>query len=172
MKSAITFLAIIISFGLNAQKVNWMSWDEAVEANKQNPKLIFVDVYTDWCGWCKKMDASTFGNPVIAKYMSENYYAIKFNAEGKDTINFAGNTFVNQNPDASRSTHQFARALLDNQMGYPKFVVFNNKIERMSIIPGYHTAKDFEPMLKFFGEQKNFELSFDEFKASFKGEVN
>ena len=89
MKTAITFLAIIISFGLNAQKVNWMSWDEAVEANKQNPKLIFVDVYTDWCGWCKKMDASTFGNPVIAKYMSENYYAVKFNAEGKDTINFA-----------------------------------------------------------------------------------
>ena len=90
------------------------------------------------------MDVSTFGNPVIAKYMSENYYAVKFNAEGKDTINFAGNTFVNQIPDASRSTHQFARALLDNQMGYPKFVVFNNKIERMSIIPGYHTAKDFD----------------------------
>jgi len=149
-----------------------MSWDEAVAANEKNPKLIFVDVYTNWCGWCKKMDAATFGNPVIANYMNKNYYSVKFNAEGGDTIKFAENTFVNPNAGASRSTHQFARALLDNQMSYPKFVIFNESIERLTIIPGYHEAKEFEPMVKFFGEKRNFDTSFEDYKSSFEGEVN
>ena len=66
-----------------AEKVQWMSFEEAVAKNKLEPKKIFVDVYTDWCGWCKKMDAGTFNNPVVAKYLNEKYYNVKLDAEGQ-----------------------------------------------------------------------------------------
>ena len=155
MKTAITFLAIIISFGLNAQKVNWMSWDEAVEANKQNPKLIFVDVYTDWCGWCKKMDASTFGNPVIAKYMSENYYAVKFNGEGTEPVTYNNFTYTNPNYQPERkgrnAQHFFADALKIN--AYPSLVFFTETGAVIQAIPGYRTETDF---LKIFLERKDY----------------
>ena len=173
MKKLFLFLLGVFFFSLsNGQGVNWLTWDEAVKANEENPKLIFVDVYTNWCGWCKKMDASTFQNPVIAEYMNKHFYSVKFDAERKDTIYFAGNQFVNPNPTASRSTHQLARALLDNQMGYPKFVVFNQNFERMSIIPGYHDAAGFEPIIKYFGDQMNFKMEFDEFKSQFKSAIH
>lgn len=149
-----------------------MTWEEAMEANKNEPKFIFVDVYTDWCGWCKKMDKATFAHPVIAEYMNKHFYSVKFDAEQGDTIQFAGNTFVNPNPEGRRSVHQFARALLDNQLSYPKFVVFNANIERMSIIPGFHPAEDFEAILTFLAEGKSSEMSFEEYKKVFEGKIN
>ena len=53
--------------------VNWISFEEAQNLAKTNPKKVYVDVYTDWCGWCKRMDATTFSNPVIARYMNKNF---------------------------------------------------------------------------------------------------
>ena len=62
-------------------KVKWYTFEEAVELNKAEQRKIFIDVYTDWCGWCKKMDATTFNSPEIAKILNEEYYAVKFDAE-------------------------------------------------------------------------------------------
>ncbi len=61
--------------------VQWITWEEAMELSKTEPRKIVVDVYTDWCGWCKKMDKATFQDEEIVEYINENYYAIKFNAE-------------------------------------------------------------------------------------------
>jgi len=51
-------------------KINWMSFEEAYELNKTQPKKIFIDMWTYWCGWCKRMDATTFTNPVVVEYMN------------------------------------------------------------------------------------------------------
>lgn len=171
MKYLITLFFLIFVLSGYTQKLNWLTWDEAVAANEKNPKLIFVDVYTDWCGWCKRMDANTFNHPDISKYLSDKYYVVKFNAEGNDTINFQGYTFVNQNPGKPRSTHQFAAALLDNQLAYPKFVIFNSNFERMSIIPGYYAPKDFEPIINYFGGSHQNNIGFEEYKKNFVGVI-
>ena len=76
-----------------AQKIHWMSLDEARAAQKVNPKKIFMDVYTNWCGPCKLLEKNTFQNPDVSRYISENYYAVKFNAEGTDEIIFYNQTF-------------------------------------------------------------------------------
>ena len=169
MKLLFTLLVpVLISVSSFAQsKVNWMSWNEAVTASTESPKMIFVDTYTDWCGWCKKMDASTFSDPVISKYMNENYYSVKMDAEMKDTIDFNGYQFVNPNPNGRRSTHQLAASLLDNKLSYPSFVILTPKFERMQILPGYKSAKDFEPIIRYFVEGASQGVEFTEYMKGF-----
>src|SRR5688500_17422950 len=95
----LTLALIIVSFTRlstppsEADRIKWMTWKEVQEAQKKQPKKVFVDAYTDWCGWCKRMDATTFSNPEIIKYVNKNFYAIKFDAETKDVITFKGKSY-------------------------------------------------------------------------------
>ena len=61
--------------------VKWLTFEEAVEKSKTEKRKIFIDVYTDWCGWCKVMDKNTFNDPEVAKLLNEKFYPVKFNAE-------------------------------------------------------------------------------------------
>lgn len=169
IRALLLILFIGLSSWTSGQKgINWLSIEEAVEANKKEPKLIFVDVYTNWCGWCRKMDAGTFNHKQVSEYMNANYYCVKFNAETKDTIQFMGQQFTNPKPAGQRGTHKFARALLDNQMSYPKFVVMNQNFERISIIPGYHDAKGFEPIMRYFGDNAYLQIPWEKYNSTFK----
>lgn len=151
--------------------VKWYSFEDAYNMNKKKPKKIFIDVYTDWCGWCKKMDAETFANPVIAKYMNEHFYCVKFNAERKDTIRLDGQVFVNPNPGSSRSTHRLAVALLKGNLSYPSYVILSEKSQNITNISGYRPAQQFEKTISFYGSDAYLKTPEDEFNANFKGEV-
>ena len=158
-----------VTVGTEAGPINWVDWNTAVAANSETPKLIFVDLYTDWCGWCKRMDATTFKNPVIAEYMNEHFYAVKMDAEMKDTILFRDHTFTNPvNPNARRNTHQLASSLLDGKLSYPSFVILDQNFNRLQILPGYRQAKEFEPILNFFGQKAYLDTPYDKFVANFE----
>jgi len=133
------------------EKINWMTWEEAIEANKTEPKQIFIDVYTEWCGWCKKMDAGTFTEPNIIAYMNKYFYAIKLDAEMKETIVFNDHTFVNPNPEGKRSAHTLAVSLLDSKMSYPSFVILDQGFNRINILNGYQKPEPLMANLLFFG---------------------
>lgn len=178
----ITILLIISSFAVNAQdstvstqekpdKIKWYTFEEAVELTKKNPKKIFVDVYTSWCGWCKRMDANTFTHPVIIKYMNEKYYAVKLNAEQKTPITFDGKEFINPNPDARRSVHQFAASLLDNRMSYPTTVYLDENVKRLMVRPGYLVPKALEMTLKYYGENKHQPVKWEDYQKDFVSEI-
>lgn len=152
-------------------KVKWYTIEQAVEMQKKEPRKIMIDVYTDWCGWCKKMDAETFDHPVIAEYLNTNFYPVKFNAESKEPITFAGKKFINEG-QGGRSSHQFAIALLQGQMSYPSIAYLTEKLEPIGAIPGYYTAKDFEPLIKYIEEDKyKSNVSFEDYKKNFAGKV-
>lgn len=130
-------LLLLSSSVLKADGITWMSWTEAIQANKKKPKLIFVDVYTGWCGWCKVMDQKTFSDPDVAKYMSDNFYCVKLDAEQKDPIVYNKHTFVFK---PEYRAHELAISMLDSQMSYPSFVFFNSKEQRIQIVKGYQEA--------------------------------
>ena len=155
-----------------SNKINWMTFEEAVKLNETSPKKIFIDVYTDWCGWCTKMDQTTFIDPSVVEYMNENYYAVKFDAEQTEPIEFMGYTFVNQNPSGARKgTHQLAQALLQGKMSYPSYVFMNEKNQVLTIVPGYAQAKDFLPILKFFGSDAYMTTNWEKYIENQKEET-
>lgn len=131
-----------------------MTWEEAVAANEEEPRKIFVDVYTDWCGWCKKMDSGTFSESEIVEYMNEHYYAVKLDAETKDTIQFNGYDFKNTNPESSRGTHELAVSLLNGSMSYPSFVFLTEDVERLHILKGYQQTDQFMAWLTYIKEEQ------------------
>lgn len=128
-----------------AEGIKWMTWTEAIQANKKKPKLIFVDVYTSWCGWCKVMDQKTFSDPDVAKYMSDNFYCVKFDAEQKEPIEYNKHTFVFK---PEYKSHELAMSMLENQMSYPSFVFFNKKEQRIQIVKGYQETSIWMNTLK------------------------
>lgn len=146
--------------------IEWLSWEEAMSRMESQPKKIFVDVYTDWCGWCKRMDASTFVDPAVVKQMNEHFYAVKLDAEQKEEILYDNHTFTYRSDIGRRGVHELAVALLDNRMSYPSFVYLDENRNRITISPGYKEAPDMDLELQFIGEGHFKTTSFDEFKAS------
>ncbi|MEM6892277.1 MAG: DUF255 domain-containing protein [Bacteroidota bacterium] len=156
LPSFLTLSAIILLLlpaTISAQKVEWMSWEEALALSESDaePKKIFVDIYTDWCGWCKKMDKDTFQNETVASYMKEHFYMVKMDAEGKEPIDFQGKTFKYV-PSGRRGYHELAAALLQGKMSYPTVVLLDEKLNMLSPVPGYQKAKPFLKIAKYFGD--------------------
>ena len=131
--------------------VKWMTLQEALEKQKTQPKKIFMDVYTDWCGWCKHMMKTTFSNPSIAGYINQNYYPVRFNAETHDTIEYKGKEYYNTGA-GKRSAHQLALKFTNNRPSYPTIVYFDEMGNVISPVPGYMDTHKIESYLVFFTE--------------------
>ncbi len=140
----------------SAEEIKWYTWDEAIELNKKEPKKLFIDLYTDWCGWCKRMDATTFKDPKVVAHMNANYYAIKFDAEQKEEVLYNNHTFkfIDQ---GRRGVHELAYSLLDGKLSYPSYVYMTEKVERIYVSKGYKQADQFIKELDYFTQEKYLE---------------
>jgi len=161
---SVACLLLILNSTEAQKKVNWLSWDDAVAAATDSPKKMYIDIYTDWCGYCKKMDRETFTDPKVIKYLNENFYPVKFDAEQKEIINFNGTEFKHR-PGGRGGVHELAAALLNNQLGYPAFVILDEEFSRILISPGYKGADDVIMEMEFAKEEKYKEKSWNAFKA-------
>lgn len=181
MKKSIIFIFSVITCmsaysqnqaPLETSSVKWYTIQEAEKLNKQNPKPIFIDTYTDWCGWCKKMDKETFTNEVISDILNNKFYPVKFNAEGSESVTFYGQTYINDGK--AGKAHQFAVALLRGQLSYPTVVIIHpvkdNKLQA-DPVPGYRPPKDMEVLLSYFADKACDTQTFEDYQKSFQGKV-
>ncbi|MBC5991433.1 thioredoxin family protein [Pontibacter cellulosilyticus] len=145
------------------EKIKWLTIEQAAERMKQEPRKVFIDVYTDWCGWCKKMDKDTFTNPEVAALVNEHFYAVKLDAEGKQPITLNGHTYTYK---PEYRSHELAVALLQGQMSYPTTVYLDEKMNMLAPVPGYLDAKNFSRILRYFGENHHKQMNFKEYEKS------
>jgi thioredoxin-related protein len=154
----ITFLFLLTNVGFAQNKdgslVKWMTITEAVNASKTTPKPIILDFYTDWCGWCKRMMATTYADPGLASYINQYFYPVKFDAEGKDTVTFQGKTYMPTSM-APKTSHPLAIELLGGKMMYPSTLFLNgydntkDEFQVKMLAPGYLEKQKIEPILVF-----------------------
>ncbi|TXK78933.1 thioredoxin fold domain-containing protein [Mesonia sp. K4-1] len=175
MKKILIIATVLISAVTTAQEIKWMSMNEALEAQKENPKKIFMDVYTDWCGPCKLLDKKTFANKDVANYVNKHFYAVKFNAEGTEKVDYQDFTYTNPNYKEGRkgrnSQHLFAHALKIN--AYPSMVFFDEEGNSLPTVTGYKTPQQLELYLKMIAKDDYKDITtteaWQEYQSNFKG---
>lgn len=145
--------------------IHWYSWEEAIILNEKHPKKLLIDVYTDWCGWCKKMDKETFTHPAIIDLVNKDFYAIKLDAEQKEDIVYKDFTFSFNPEHGRKGAHDLAVSLLDGKMGYPSLVYLNEVQNRITISPGYKTVEGLQTELEFIGGEHYTSMNFEEYKS-------
>nr|WP_315124464.1 thioredoxin fold domain-containing protein [uncultured Capnocytophaga sp.] len=176
---ALLAFVLVATATLEAQEIKWITFDQALAAQKKKPKKIFVDVYTSWCGPCKMLASNTFTNKDLVKYVNEHYYAVKFNGEGNEVVNYKGQKFENKAYDPAlaerrNSTHPFTGYL--QVQAYPTMVFLDEKGELITGITGYMSPTQLELYLKMFKNddykniksQQEFQIYQSKFKGTFK----
>lgn len=131
----------------STSKIQWMTLQEAFEAIKKEPRKVLIDVYTGWCGWCKVMDKKTFTEPSVIDFVNEKFYAVKLDAEQKDTITIGTQKYIWQN-----GYNQAAVALLAGKMSFPTIVYLDEKFGMIQAVPSYQEPKQFHQVITFFGD--------------------
>ncbi|MGB1241980.1 MAG: thioredoxin family protein [Chitinophagales bacterium] len=147
--------------------INWLTWEEAMRKNAQSPRKIMVELYTDWCTWCVKMDKSTFQDPAIVQYVNENFYAVKFNAETRRDVFFKGQKF-SYIQDGNKGYNLFSLYLTRGKLTYPSIVFLDKTVNNPQPIKGFQSVSTMDRVLQFFGEDYYKKMDWSLFNQSFE----
>ncbi|WP_337044659.1 thioredoxin family protein [Emticicia sp. 17c] len=171
MNKIILLVALIAStyttFAQNANTakhtdgIQWISLQEAYNRTQKEPRKTIVDVYTQWCGWCKVMDRQTYTNPEVIEYLNKNFYMVKLDAETHEEISVGGQKYTF---DAQHNANQAAVLLLQGKMSYPTTVFLDAQYNMIQPLPGYLDAKTFHQVITFFGGDNFKKETFDQYK--------
>jgi thioredoxin-related protein len=162
------FVGMFLSLdGFSQRKIQWRTWEDVQELQKTAPKKIFVDIYTEWCGWCKKMDKATFQQDHIAKYINENYYAVKFDAEDKSDISFQDKVYKYVK-NGRKGYNELAVALTRGQLSFPTIVFLDEQSQLIQPIPGFQNSETFEMIATYFGEDHFKDTPWKRYTSTYK----
>ncbi len=146
-------------------KLAWMNMSELKQKMKSEPKPAIIDLYTNWCYWCKIMDKKTYNNPRVIAYINDHFYAVKLDAETKDTIHWKNNSY---NYNDNYKINDFTMYVTSGQPGFPTTVILTDDHSDPISIQGFMEPREIEPILKYFGEGAYKTESFEVFKTTFK----
>ena len=161
----LTCVGLLWGFHLSAfAQVKWHSIEEAADA-KIGTRIYLVDFYTDWCGYCKKMDRETFSDATVAKIINKYYYPVKFNAESRNSFTWFGTPYA---PASGRSrAHSFARGI----QGYPTSVLYLANGSPLQAIPGFFSAKEYAIILWYFASGDYQRYPYERYQRIFDKEI-
>lgn len=172
MRLSLLILGLFLSFlGHSQETITWLKIEDLEAAQAKEPRKVIIDLYTDWCHWCHKMDENTFQNKGIASYVNENFYAVRFNAEQKDSILFKGQKFGFV-AKGRKGYNELAAVLAKGRLSYPTIVYLDEELNLIQPVPGYMDAKAFEQVITYLGEDHYKEQDFEQYKLNYRGEIH
>ncbi len=152
---------------MTATSINWLTWDEAMRKQAKEPRKIMVELYTNWCSWCVKMDKTTFKDPAIIQYINENFYAVKFDAETRTEVSFKGQKF-GYIEDGSRGYNLFSLYLTRGRLTFPSIIFLDETINNPQPVKGFQNVAMMDRLLQFFGENHYKKMDWSLFNQSFE----
>ena len=133
--------------------ISWMTFEEAMEAVKVEKRKILISVHTEWCGWCKHMDRTTFQDANIVQYINKKFYPVKLDAEQKEEISTPEKVYKYQKGEGKeRGFHELAVALTMGRLTLPSTVFLDETFRVLQPIPGYKEPQTFEMMMTYYGD--------------------
>lgn len=144
----------------------WQSIPDAERMARKKKRMILIDVSTKWAGWSKLMDKNTYSKKSIIRYLNENFYSVKLDAETNDTITF---NRVSYTRNFGSPYHTLAYSLLEGKMEFPSIVILDEDMNEIFVIPGYMDANKMEVVLHFFSEKAylNENVTFSQYEQRF-----
>jgi thioredoxin-related protein len=119
----------------------WRTWDAGLAEAERTGRPVVVDVYTDWCGWCKRMDREVYSREDVRSYLREHFVPIKLNAESSDKARYKGKDVTQRTVAAGFRVS-----------GYPTTVFLRSDGAHVINVPGYVPADQFVLILRYIGE--------------------
>jgi len=166
---ALILILFLSSFAVlhtnNKEKVQWISFQEAEKRMKTKALPILIDVYTDWCGWCKVMDKKTYANDSVANYLNKNFYSIKFDAESKAPVHWKGKTYIY---NTQQRMHNLAIELLKGDAGFPTTVIIPVQPNIPQPIPGFLQPAEIHTVLTFYANDHFKTTPFEKYAQKFR----
>ncbi len=135
---------------MGAQRVDWMTWEEALQRVQEQPRKIVLDIYADWCDMCKHMESTTFQHPDLARYINQNFYPVKLNAQQREELQYRDKMyqFVKK---GKVGYHELAAEFLRGRLTYPAVVFLDEDMELIQTFIGYKSPAQFEKIANYFG---------------------
>ena len=133
-------------------EITWYDLETAVDLCEEDKRPIFIDIYTGWCGWCKKMDAETFKDEDVVQYMNEHYYAVKMDAESREPIAFK-EVLYEYKMYGKNGYNELAVNLLGGSMSFPSFVILSKRQVKLTTITGYKKPRELMKSLEKYAKK-------------------
>lgn len=169
MRIYIILLLQLIVSGVQAENdsIKWLTIEEADSLSRKEPKPLLIDVYTDWCGWCKHLDKTTYADPAVISFINRDFYPVKLNAETSDTVSFQ-NKIYPPIKNRDRYVSSLAAELLQGKMSYPTTIFRYDKERINMVVPGYLDVLKMQSFLVYFTENAYRSSGVNEFVADFE----
>ena len=169
LKPALFFCLVIFSSvafkTAGNEKIQWLKIDDASIKIKEQSKPVLIDLYTDWCYWCKVMDKKTYTNSKVIAYINEHFYSVKVNAETKENVSWKDKIYKY---NSKYQINDFALFLSYGRASFPTTVIIADDESAPIPVAGYMEPKELEPILKYFGEGAYKTMNFPQFEKTFK----
>jgi len=134
----------------------WLGWNAGLKRAADTRRPVLVDVYTDWCGWCKRMDRDVYARDDVRNYLVKHFVTVRLDAESADPATYAGKQYTGRT-----LAQRFGIS------GYPTTIFLRANSEHLVNVPGYVPADQFLLLLRYIGDgHLDRGESFDQFSKS------
>ncbi len=132
--------------------IQWLEFETAVSLNEKEPAKFLIYIYSDNCGWCKRMLNETFSDQGTIDYINKNFHAVKLNKAITREIKYKNRSF--KYIDGKPAYHELVLLLLEGRLAYPSIAYLDENMVYLGVERGYKSIDPFNKWLRHIAENE------------------